>query len=47
MLNDENLIQAQIKLNQVSIQTPVIELEKIKQHHITIPDIKNHHNSQN
>jgi len=47
MLNHENLIQALIKHNQVSIQTLVIKLKKIKQHHTTILNIKYHHNSLN
>jgi len=47
MLNYENLIQALIKLIQVSIQTFIIEFKKIKQDQTTILNIKNHRNSLN
>jgi len=47
MLNHKNVIQALMKLIQVRIQTLVIEFKKTKQHHTTILNIKNHHNSLN
>jgi len=47
MLNHENLLQALIKLKKLSIQTPIIEFKKIKEHHIIMIWTKNHHNSLN